>query len=528
MTHTRPILLALLIGLTGPAALAERVPPRVMPLADDASGRVIVKFRQAAPLVRAHALSATSSTAAVATALEARSAALGTRHGLRLRAGAALTERVQVVQAEGVDARTLAARLAADPDVEYAEPDRRMRRRLVPNDPRFASVAGSGPAVGQWYLKTPAGEVASSIDAVSAWDTTTGSAAVVVAVLDSTGVRYDHPDLAGKLLPGYDMVSDSAISNDGDGRDADASDPGDFVTSAEAAVEPFLASQCEVSPSSWHGTQVAGIVGAATGNGTGMAGAGWNVRVLPVRVLGKCFGYTSDIIAAMRWAAGLSVPGVPDNPNRAQVINLSLGSADPCSTLERDTIAEINGVGTVVVAAAGNSAGLAAGSPASCVGAIGVAALRHVGTKVGFSDVGPETLDRRAGRQLRQPQWRLPVSDPDDHRQRQHGPGVIDLYRQLQHAQRRYQFLVAAGRCHRGPDALGAAGLDASGRARGDAGRGATVPEQWRGRRPEPDRRLPRAQHDRAIAVLLHRLPPAARACSTRVRRCGPRPACAS
>ena len=375
------------------------MPLRAVPLAGETGGRVIVKFRQAAPLLRAHALSATGSAAGVAAALEARSAALGARHGLRLRAGAALTERVQVMQADGIDARTLAARLVLDPEVEHAEPDRRVRRRLVPNDPRFASVVvgsnNGGPVVGQWYLKAPAGEVTSSIDAVSAWDTSIGSASVVVAVLD-TGVRFDHPDLAGKLLPGYDMIADTAIANDGNGRDSDASDPGDWLTQAE--IDADLAANpnnptfrdCEVSASSWHGTQVGGIIGAATGNGAGMAGAGWNVRVLPVRVLGKCFGYTSDIIAAMRWAAGLAVPGVPANPNRAHVINLSLGSADACSTLERDTIAEVNGAGTVVVAAAGNSAGLAAGSPASCPGAIGVAALRHVGTKVGFSDVGPE------------------------------------------------------------------------------------------------------------------------------------------
>ena len=400
MTHSRPILLALLIGLTGAAALAERVPPRVMPLADDASARVIVKFRPAAALLRAHALSATSGAAAVTTALEARTAVLGARLGLRLRAGAALADRVQVVQAEGVGARALAAQLARDPDVEYAEVDRRARRLLVPNDPRFASVAGKGPAAGQWYLKAPAGEVVSSIDTVSAWDTTIGSASVVVAVLD-TGVRFDHPDLAGKLLPGYDMVSDDTVANDNQpGRDSDASDPGDWTTEAEANDPNGLFHECgRLDPvtgrytgesSSWHGTQVAGIIGAATGNGIGMAGAGWNVRVLPVRVLGKCFGYSSDIQAAIRWAAGIAVPGLPLNPNPARVINLSLGSSGACGQAYRDAIAEANAAGAVVVVSAGNSAGLAANSPANCPGAIGVAALRHVGTKVGFSDVGPE------------------------------------------------------------------------------------------------------------------------------------------
>ena len=391
MKHLPLPLGVLLLAICTNGALAERTPPRALPLTDDGNARVIVKFKPGAALLRAHALSATAGKAAAATALDERAAVLGARLGLRLKAGAALTERVQVVQADGIDARALAARLALDADVEYAEPDRRARRLLVPNDPRFASVAATGvsggPAVGQWYLRAPAGEVASAINAVSAWDTTTGSAGVVVAVLD-TGVRFDHPDLAGKLLPGYDMVSVAAVANDGDGRDGDASDPGDWVTAAEAATPLFAG--CDVSSSSWHGTQVAGIVAAATDNGVGMAGAGWNVRVLPVRVLGKCFGYTSDIVTGIRWAAGIAVPGLPVNPNPARVINLSLGSTDVCSAEERSAIADANAAGAVVVVAAGNSVGLAATSPANCPGAIGVAALRHVGTKVGFSDVGPE------------------------------------------------------------------------------------------------------------------------------------------
>ncbi len=400
MKHLPLPLCALLFAFCANGAFAERTPPRAMPLVDAGNARVIVKFKAGASLLRAHALSATGGKAAAAITLDQRAAVLGTRLGLRLTAGAALTDRVQVVQADGVDARTLAARLASDADVEYAEVDRRARRVLVPNDPRFVSVAGNGPAVGQWYLRAPAGEVASSIDAVSAWDTTTGSASIVVAVLD-TGVRFNHPDLAGKLLSGYDMVSDDAVANDNQpGRDGDPSDPGDWTTEAEAndSNGPFYkcgtlnptTGRYSGETSSWHGTQVSGIIGAATDNGAGMAGAGWNVRVLPVRVLGKCFGYTSDIITGIRWAAGIAVPGLPVNPNPARVINLSLGSSGACSPEERSAIAEANAAGALVVVAAGNTAGLAANSPANCPGAIGVAALRHVGTKVGFSDVGTE------------------------------------------------------------------------------------------------------------------------------------------
>lgn len=320
---------------------------------------------------------------------------LGSRHGLALRSGAAVGEREQVIHGPaGMTSQALADQLSRDADVASAEPDRRVRRTLLPSDTLFGAGGAQGPDVGQWYLRAPAGEVVSSINAVTAWDTTTGSASVIVAVLD-TGVRADHPDLAGKLVGGYDFVSNEAgkplISNDGDGRDADPSDPGDWLTQSEINADPTFWEGCEASSSSWHGTMVSGIIGAATGNSAGMAGTGWNARVMPLRVLGKCFGYTSDIIAAMRWAAGIAVPGVPNNPNPAKVINLSLGASDaPCSAAQRSAVAEINARGAVVVAAAGNSAGRAASSPANCPGVIGVAAVRHVGSKVGFSDVGPE------------------------------------------------------------------------------------------------------------------------------------------
>jgi Subtilase family len=210
-------------------------------------------------------------------------------------------------------------------------------------------------------------------------------------------VRFDHPDLlavaaGGNLLPGYDMISDAAVANDGDGRDPDPSDPGDWLTQAEISQRggPFF--QCSTGPesSSWHGTQTAGLIAALTNNGIGMASVGRNVRVLPVRVLGKCGGFDSDIIAGMRWAAGMTVPGVPANPNRAQVINMSLGGEGACSAAYQDAVTAINAAGTVIVAAAGNSAGHAVGVPANCAGVIAVAGLRHVGTKVGFSDLGPE------------------------------------------------------------------------------------------------------------------------------------------
>ena len=144
----------------------------------------------------------------------------------------------------------------------------------------------------------------------------------------------------------------------------------------------------DLSNSSWHGTQVAGLIGAASDNNLGMAGAGRNVMVLPVRALGQCGGFDSDIQAAMLWAAGLTNSPVA-NPHPAKVINLSLGSSGSCGSYQ-PIVNQLVAAGVTVVVAAGNSTGLAVNSPANCVGAIGVAGLRHAGTKVGYSSLGPE------------------------------------------------------------------------------------------------------------------------------------------
>jgi len=381
-----------------------------------ANARVIVKYKADAASSRKTIQAA--DTRPTVAALASRAQSLSSRLGVPLGAGNSIGARSHVVTASGMTSDELAQRIARDADVEYAAPDRMRRRFSVPNDPFYvtrpynnpATPTSGGPLVGQWYLKppgsagtivSPTGTAPASINAEGAWDITTGSASIVVAVLD-TGIRFDHADFrtvsaGGNLLPGYDFLSDDRNSADGQsGRDADASDPGDAVTQADVDSNVPGCTADQIGASSWHGTETAGLIGAVTDNSAGIASVGRNVRLLPVRVLGKCGGYDSDIVAGMLWAAGIAVPGVPDNANAARVINMSLGGAGSCDSGNSsaqpyiDAVAQINARGGVVVASAGNSAGHGVSIPADCAGVIGVAGLRHIGTKVGFSDLGPE------------------------------------------------------------------------------------------------------------------------------------------
>lgn len=370
--------------------------------APEAEARLIVRLKADAPVVQARRLAARAEAHEVADVAQRRADALGQRLGLTLTAGRALDTRTQVVTARGVNSETLRQRLARDPQVELVAVDRIRRHSRVPNDPIYGNGGGVGPAAGQWYLKPPAGDVRSSINAEGAWDLTTGSSTVVVAVLD-TGVRLDHPDLVANLVPGYDMIGAGgggsvrlAVANDGDLADPDPSDPGDWVSQADVDGGT-LGSGCtadSIEDSSWHGTKVAGLVAATADNGVGVAGVGWATKVQPIRVLGKCGGYDSDILAGIKWAVGASVPGLPVNTTPAKVLNLSLGGTGPCTgstgTLYVEAFAEATARNAVAIVAAGNSAGEPVDSPANCTGAIAVAGLRHVGSKVGFSSMGPE------------------------------------------------------------------------------------------------------------------------------------------
>ena len=348
---------------------------RHAPLADAAEGRLLVRFR--APDGNAATTLSKPSSDRI-TSLSGR-AKIGLRTMRDIGAGIQLVE----VQDKNQSLEAIAAQLRSDAEVEFVSLDRRRFAHAVPNDSLFA---------GQWYLQSAQ---TAAIRADSAWDVTKGSSGVVIAVLD-TGVRFEHPDLGrgaqgGKLLPGYDFVSSEGnggflVANDGSGWDADPSDPGDWINSADTAKAQFKG--CTVSDSSWHGTRTSGIIGALSNNGTGITGINWNAWLLPVRVLGKCGGFDSDIIAGMRWAAGLHVSGVPDNPYPAKILNMSLGNQDTtqCQTYQ-PVVNELRSRGVLIVVSAGNEGG-PVDEPADCNGVLGVAGLRHAGTKVGYSNLG--------------------------------------------------------------------------------------------------------------------------------------------
>lgn len=299
------------------------------------------------------------------------------------------------------EARAMAERLRARPEVEWVEPNTRERllqAAPTPNDVYFPYVSPTD--LGQWWLR-PDGETTGNQlpsfgapGVQNAWALQTGQPTAVVAVLD-TGIT-SHVDLAGRVLAGHDFVSDVEYANDGNGRDADPSDPGDWVSQADVTGNPALFGDCPVQPSSWHGTIISGIVAAATNNTIGVAGISWNGRVLPVRVAGKCGATVLDITDGMRWAAGLPVPGAPTNPNPARIVNVSFGGSAACGSLYQSTVDELASLGVVVVAAAGNEQG-AVTRPASCSGVVGVAALARDGLKASYSNFGPQVTIATVG-----------------------------------------------------------------------------------------------------------------------------------
>lgn len=257
-------------------------------------------------------------------------------------------------------AQTLAAarELNARDDVLYAHPNYLFQALATPNDPSYGL---------QWHYP--------AINMPAAWDISTGSSSTVVAVLD-TGILYSthnvsarHPDLAGgRVLQGYDFISDPNNALDGNGRDNDPLDvfPG----------------------GGYHGSHVAGTIGAASNNGVGVAGVDWQARLVNVRVLGEMGGTLVDIYEGLLWAAGFSVTGVPNNANPADVINMSLGGAGACMPAVQEVLDAVTQHAIVVVAAGNANVNVSQSTPANCSGVITVGATDRLGERAYYANYG--------------------------------------------------------------------------------------------------------------------------------------------
>jgi len=408
--RTLLIVLPLALAVAALPAAAQSSKRPLQAQADPMVGQLIVKLRAPTASERVQRLGAQ------------RVEALSKSAGLALQSVRAMSGEATVMRLPQplplAQAQSVAERLRADPAVEWAVPDLPVRRQQVtppdegystnqwnlfaPSTPFTATTVGSGTKT-----FTPAG----GANLPAAWSITQGDPQVTVAVID-TGVVYSQRDLASRLLPGYDFISSDAlitpgatnnvppnfVANDGDGRDADASDPGDWVSQDEDTRYPHACGGY-AGPSSWHGTHMSGIIAARWGDdidpgtgglrpGTRMAGMAPALRILPVRVLGKCGGLSSDVIDGMRWAAGLTVPGVPSNPTPARVLNLSLGgSPGPCNPAYAAAVTNVASTGAVIVAAAGNDATEAALQPANCPGVISVTAHAINGDNAEYANV---------------------------------------------------------------------------------------------------------------------------------------------
>ena len=263
--------------------------------------------------------------------------------------------------------------LSANSKVASVVPD---MRRYATVDHTSETIKINDPKMNRMWSLT--GE--NGVSALEAWGTTRGKG-VTVAVLDS-GITA-HPDLDANVLPGYDFIAESAFSNDGNGRDSDPTDAGNWTVDNQC----FTGSKA--SPSDWHGTHVAGTIAAIANNNEGIAGVAPEAKIVPVRVLGACGGFDSDITDGIIWAAGGSVRGVPANQNPAQVINMSIGSEGTCTTPYRQAIAQANKRGSIVVVAAGNNSFDASkSSPGNCEDVINVGATDKNGKRSYFSNYG--------------------------------------------------------------------------------------------------------------------------------------------
>ncbi|UZK02434.1 S8 family serine peptidase [Venatoribacter cucullus] len=316
----------------------------VAPPADFVAGELVVQYKPAVGI--ASRSSATQPRPQLVTMNSARTAMVSSNDPLQVFNPELYEKRRTLIEAK---------RMQQQDDVEWAEPNYIVQPTLIPNDSRYDQ---------QWHYP--------AINLPQAWDLSTGEATpeVIVAVIDS-GVYMDHPDLAPKLVPGYDFISSTSISRDGDGIDANPDDPGDSDTPGA---------------SSWHGTHVAGTVAARSNNGVGVAGVSWGAKIMPLRALGK-IGNTFDISESIRFAARLSNDSGTIPTRKADIINLSLGGTGFSNTL-LSAITDARDAGVIIVAAAGNENVSTPFYPAAYEGVIGVSATNPQATKASYSNFG--------------------------------------------------------------------------------------------------------------------------------------------
>jgi serine protease len=338
--------------------------------------------------------------------------------GVELVAGRLMKNNIQELRfsepLDGAQAQKVSAALEKSGLVEFAD----VMYPLIPNTTGSESIVctvagGVTPndaclANQQWWLDV--------IGAPAVWADaeadTAPSSPIIVGVID-TG-KTAHPDLDGKWLGGYDFIGASSIYNplffrydnvdgftsggDGDGRDADATDEGNGQDGSVCHQLPYNIFTSQWAPvdaanSTWHGTGAAGIIAANRNNTIGASGITPNVKIQPIRVLGKCIASddSMNLPDAIDWAAGVAVTGAGTNPNPVDVINMSLGSlyptADSCPTVYQEAINRALARGVVVVASAGNDANAASRHvPSACAGVISVGATTRANTLASYSN----------------------------------------------------------------------------------------------------------------------------------------------
>ncbi len=310
--------------------------------------------------------------------------ALDNEFGVVSRFRSILPGKVELLELDGLESSRMSSvltMLKKDPSIKSVTPDFRMHLQRVPNDLNHGM---------QWHLNSASD--LGSINVHAAWDVALPNgfgastmAQVRVGVVDTGIVR--HEDLNANILPGYDFISNTAVSRDGDGEDPDPTDEGDWMAAGACGGGQPL----QASPSTWHGTVVSGLIAAAVNNGRGVAGVAPNAKIVPIRVAGACGASSADIILGMSWAAGLPLSGgTPPIAQPVDVLNVSLGSVQPnCPQPLQDILTNIQSAGVTIVTSSGNTNSDAISFfPANCDGVVVVGAVTRSGSKAFYSNTG--------------------------------------------------------------------------------------------------------------------------------------------